>query len=114
MKKSIRVFVIVGFFVLLIGPVASASQSSNSATPQIKVTLLGTAAGPPVNLDRYEAGTLVEAGNQKLLFDCGRGVTFRLSQVGLNLAEVRKLFLTHLHSDHVIGIPDLFLTPWSA
>jgi len=41
-------------------------------------------------------------------------VTFRLVQAGVNLAQVRRLFLTHLHSDHVIGIPDLFLTPWSA
>jgi ribonuclease Z len=78
------------------------------------VTLLGTGAGPPVNLDRYEAGTLVEAGGQKLLFDCGRGVTFRLAQAGVNLAEIHRVFLTHLHSDHVVGIPDLFLTPWSA
>jgi len=83
-------------------------------TPAIKVTLLGTAAGPPVNLDRYEAGTLVEAGNQKLLFDCGRGVTIRLTQAGVNLGQVHQLFLTHLHSDHVVSIPDLYLTPWSA
>jgi ribonuclease Z len=82
--------------------------------PAIKVTLLGTAAGPPVNLDRYEASTLVEAGNQKLLFDCGRGVTIRLTQAGVNLGQISKLFLTHLHSDHVVSIPDLYLTPWSA
>jgi ribonuclease Z len=90
------------------------SGVQSTAASAIRVTLLGTAAGPPVNLDRYEAGTLVEAGNQKLLFDCGRGVTLRLAQAGLNLAQVRLLFLTHLHSDHVVGIPDLFLTPWSA
>ena len=93
-------------------PVSARAQSA--ATSAIRVTLLGTAAGPPVNLDRYEAGTLVEAGTQKLLFDCGRGVTLRLAQAGVNLAQVRMLFLTHLHSDHVVGIPDLFLTPWSA
>ena len=32
----------------------------------------------------------------------------------MNLAQVSKLFLTHLHSDHVVSIPDLYLTPWSA
>lgn len=90
-------------------------MSAVTARAQVlKVTLLGTGAGPPVNLDRYEAGTLVEAGSQKLLFDCGRGVTMRLAQAGMNLGEVRRVFLTHLHSDHVVGIPDLFLTPWSA
>jgi ribonuclease Z len=52
--------------------------------------------------------------NQKLLFDCGRGATIRLTQAGVNLGQVSKLFLTHLHSDHVVSIPDLYLTPWSA
>jgi len=99
---------------LLIGVISRPLMPQQQNVPVIKVTLLGTNAGPPVNLERYEAGTLVEAGNQKLLFDCGRGVTFRLTQAGVNLGQVSKLFLTHLHSDHVVGIPDLYLTPWSA
>jgi ribonuclease Z len=97
-----------------VGIVSRPLLPQQGAAPAIKVTLLGTAAGPPVNLDRYEAATLVEAGSQKLLFDCGRGVTIRLTQAGVNLAQVSKLFLTHLHSDHVVSIPDLLLTPWSA
>ena len=99
---------------ILIGVISLPLMPQQQNAPIIKVTLLGTNAGPPVNLERYEAGTLVEAGNQKLLFDCGRGVTFRLTQAGVNLGQVSKLFLTHLHSDHVVGIPDLYLTPWSA
>lgn len=95
---------------LLLTSVLGAAQDNRT----IKVTLLGTNAGPPVNLERYEAGTLIEAGNQKLLFDCGRGVTMRLAQAGVNLGQIRRLFLTHLHSDHVVDIPDLYLTPWSA
>ncbi len=95
---------------LFLASVLVAAQDNRT----IKVTLLGTNAGPPVNLERYEAGTLIEVGDQKLLFDCGRGVTMRLSQAGVNLGQVRRLFLTHLHSDHVVDIPDLFLTPWSA
>jgi ribonuclease Z len=38
----------------------------------------------------------------------------RLVQAGFPMNAVTKLFLTHLHSDHVIGVPDLMLTPWSA
>src|SRR5262245_61884844 len=94
-------------------PAASRSQLSAKAD-MFKVTLLGVGAGPPVSLDRSGPSTLVEAGRQRLLFDCGRAVTIRLTQAGVNLAEVHKLFLTHLHSDHVISIPDLFLTPWSS
>jgi ribonuclease Z len=47
------------------------------------------------------------AGKQKLLFDCGRGATQRIEQNKVPFAEVDALFLTHLHSDHVVGIPDL-------
>jgi ribonuclease Z len=51
----------------------------------------------------------VEAGNEKLIFDCGRGATIRLWQLRIPLGTV-KLFITHLHSDHTVGIPDLWLT----
>lgn len=77
----------------------------------MRVTLLGTGVPDP-RPDRYGAGTLVEAGAQKLLFDCGRCVLQRLSQTGTPLREANRLFLTHLHSDHTVGIPDLWLTPW--
>jgi ribonuclease BN (tRNA processing enzyme) len=46
---------------------------------------------------------------EKLVFDCGRGCPIRLQQKGVRLGEV-KLFITHLHSDHVNGIVDLWLT----
>ncbi len=83
-------------------------QSSDN----IKVILLGTAVGPPLNLRQYGASTLVEAGNVRLLFDCGRGATLRLAQMGIPLGSVNRLFLTHLHSDHVVQIPDLLLAGW--
>src|SRR5436305_1059984 len=53
----------------------------------------------------------LEAGGERLVFDCGRGCTTRLWQLRLPLGSV-KLFLTHLHSDHTVGIPDLWLTGW--
>jgi len=49
---------------------------------------------------------------EKLLFDCGRGAVIRLSQAGIPLSEVDALLLTHLHSDHTVGIPDLWLSGW--
>ncbi|HTQ86848.1 MAG TPA: MBL fold metallo-hydrolase, partial [Candidatus Solibacter sp.] len=50
--------------------------------------------------------------NRKFVFDCGRGATQRLYQLGIPFEEVDALFLTHLHSDHTVGIPDLWLTGW--
>lgn len=78
---------------------------------EIKVTLLGTGAPPPV-LQRFGPSTLVEAGGQKLLFDAGRGALQRLAQINVRWQDVDGVFLTHLHSDHVVGFPDLWLTGW--
>jgi ribonuclease Z len=82
------------------------------STP-IKVTLLGSGGGPPVDVQRYGISILVEAAGQKLLFDCGRGATFRLVEAGFRPGEIDKVFLTHLHSDHIVSLPDLLLTPWA-
>lgn len=85
--------------------------SNGKAQSPIKVTLLGTGAPVP-SIERFGPSILVEAGGQKLLFDCGRGAGQRLWQLKIPLGQIDALFLTHLHSDHVVGIPDLWLTGW--
>jgi ribonuclease Z len=76
-----------------------------------KVTLLGT--GTPIpSKDRFGPCTLIEAGGQKLLIDAGRGATIRLSQLNIPIGRIDAVFLTHFHSDHTVGIPDLWLTGW--
>lgn len=120
----------IALFVLAVAPKAAAQvkplqenarakiseQSGSVIQPvspdSIKVVLLGTGVGPPVNLRQYGASTLVEAGGVRLLFDCGRGATLRLAQVGVPVGSISRLFLTHLHSDHLIQLPDLLLAGW--
>lgn len=84
---------------------------TRSFAQAIKVTLLGTGNPRPV-MTRFGPSILVEAGKEKLLFDCGRGATQRLYQLDIPFSDVTALFLTHLHSDHVVGIPDFWLTGW--
>jgi len=76
-----------------------------------RVTLLGT-GGPPPDPRRFGPSTLVEAGSQKLVFDAGRGVPIRLWQIRVPLGTIDAFLLTHLHSDHVVGIPDVWLSGW--
>jgi ribonuclease Z len=64
-------------------------------------------------MDRFGPSILVEAGNKRLLFDCGRGVAQRIEQLRIAFTDIDALFVTHLHSDHVVGIPDLWLTGWA-
>src|ERR1044071_6827541 len=79
----------------------------------IKITLLGT-GWPPAVMNRFGPSTLVEAGGQKFIFDAGRGALQRLNQIKVRWQNVDGVFLTHLHSDHVVGFPDMWLTGWIA
>jgi ribonuclease Z len=77
----------------------------------MRVTLLGTGTPNP-HPERFGPATLVEAGSQRLLFDAGRGVTIRLNQLGIPMREVTGVFITHFHSDHLVGLADLWLIGW--
>ena len=99
-------------FLLVVILLTGTSAFAQSAfMPKLKVTLLGTGNPRPV-MERLGPSILVEAGDQKLLFDCGRGCTQRLYQLKAPFSDVTALFLTHLHSDHIVGLPDLWLTGW--
>ncbi len=76
-----------------------------------RVTLLGTGVPIP-SAERFGPSTLIEAGDQKLLIDAGRGATIRLSQLKVPIGRIDALLLTHYHSDHTSGIPDVWLTGW--
>lgn len=88
-------------------------QTPEPAEPLFRVTLLGT-GNPRPSIDRFGPAILVEAGDTRLLFDCGRGAAQRLFQIdgAPLLRSIDAVFLTHLHSDHVVGLPDLWLTGW--
>ena len=96
----------------LMAAMLAATLSAAQAEP-LKVTLLGTGTPTP-RLSAFSASTLVEAGKQKLLFDLGRGSTMRLFQKRIPLGSINAHFITHMHSDHVVGLPDMWLSGWIA
>ena len=77
----------------------------------IEVTLLGT--GSPIP-DARRAGpsTLVRAGDQTFLVDCGRGVLMRTAALGVGANAISALLLTHLHSDHIADLGDVLISRW--
>lgn len=96
----------------LIYPIHSsaAAEEKPAISNEIMVTLLGT-GGPEPTAARFGPATLVQAGGLNLLFDAGRGVTVRLYQLGMSSGKgIDAVFLTHYHSDHVEGLPDLWMT----
>ena len=106
-----------GLLLLLTGlhAVVHAQEASATATDSsLTVVLLGTRSGPAVDAERLGISTLVLAGTEKLLFDCGRASTTAMARLAINPADVTKVFLTHLHSDHIVSLPELVLFPWAS
>lgn len=84
----------------------------------MRVTLLGT--GTPIpDVARRGPGSLVEAGNERVLIDAGAGVLHRLLEAGATARPradgqptITRILLTHLHSDHITGLADVLWAGW--
>jgi ribonuclease Z len=77
----------------------------------MEVVLLGTGYPRP-DPNRAGPSTAVVVGEKWFVVDAGRGTTMRLAGTELPYEKMRAVFLTHLHSDHTAGLPDLFDTSW--
>lgn len=95
------------------GMTAAAQPAAGPPVGTVQVTLLGT-GNPRPSMERFGQAILIEAGPERLLIDAGRGAAQRLFALGGReaLVGVGAVFFTHLHSDHVVGLPDLWLTSW--
>ena len=74
----------------------------------MRVTFLGTGGAVPTT-ERGPSALLVERDGERLLFDCGEGTQRQMMRFGTGFA-ISHLFVTHLHGDHVLGIPGLIQT----
>jgi len=74
----------------------------------MRLTTVGTGAAAP-DARRVNAGHLVEAGDVRLLLDCGSGVVHRMAALGADWSGITHLALTHFHADHISDIATLFV-----
>lgn len=111
MRITIAILLAVGLG--SVGAIGTRSQALGirSNLPGTEVILLGTGTPYP---DPASSGpaTAVVIGGRVFLFDAGPGVMRRLRAANLPINGPEALFITHLHSDHTLGYPDLILTSW--
>jgi len=77
----------------------------------MQITLLGTGC-PTASTERYGPAQLITHQDTRILVDCGSGVTQRLVGAGSAGRDVDALFLTHLHTDHIIDLYQLIISSW--
>lgn len=75
----------------------------------MSVHFLGTGGSWPSS-QRNVSATAVKRGGEVLLFDCGEGTQRQFQKSELSYQAIRRIFISHLHGDHVYGLPGLFKT----
>jgi len=75
----------------------------------MKVITLGTSGAVPT-LKRSLPAAALQRGGEIFLFDCGEGTQMQLMKAKLSIYKVEKIFISHLHGDHVVGLPGLLMS----
>ena len=82
-----------------------------------QIVILGSGT-PNAEADRVSSGVAIDIDGQPYLVDCGHGVVQRVVEaheaglIGWDTTALNRLFVTHCHADHTVGLPDLLYTPW--
>lgn len=94
-----------------------AFSDDGGAKQSTQVVVLGTGT-PSADPERSGPSVAVVVNNRAYLVDCGPGVVRRAAAAekngygALKPTELKIVFVTHLHSDHTLGYPDLIFSPW--
>jgi len=113
-----RLFAVIAWIAISTSPVAAQQAPSAARASKTQVVLLGT-GNPFPDPDRSGPATAIVVNGSAYLVDFGAGVVRRAKAAmfdkGISALEPTNLkiaFVTHLHSDHTAGYPDLIFTPW--
>lgn len=77
----------------------------------MRIQLIGTGLPTP-DPRRFGPASLLEIGGRRLLIDCGEGVARRLIEAGVLANTIDGVLITHLHADHTLGLPAMFMAGW--
>jgi len=104
---------------IAIRSLAAPQQSTTESPAHTQIVLLGTGT-PAADPDRFGPATAIIVNDTAYLVDAGAGIVRRAAAAArdrslssLQAANLRIVFLTHLHSDHTVGLPDLIFSPWT-
>src|SRR6266568_4886833 len=111
-------FLMIVCLLILTTSLSAQQQQVKRPTSHTQIVLLGT-GNPPADPDRSGPATAIVVDGTPYLVDFGAGVVRRAKAAvadrgitALEPSNLRVVFVTHLHSDHTVGYPDLILTPW--
>jgi ribonuclease BN (tRNA processing enzyme) len=107
------------FLLVLLAVVAccGSTVAEDSSSEPTRVVVLGTGT-PSADPERWGPAVAVVVNDHAYLIDCGPGVVRRAAAAekngiaALNSKKLTIVFITHLHSDHTLGYPDLIFSPW--
>ncbi|MFV0459289.1 MAG: MBL fold metallo-hydrolase [Actinomycetales bacterium] len=97
----------------LVSPAAAAAVPKRALHHRhsSRVVLLGVAGGPPPEIDRAGIASALVIGDRVYVIDCGRGAVTQYAQAELAFTNLRGIFVTHLHADHLINFYDFVALP---
>jgi len=97
----------------LIAALSTSARAQSPSPPPVRshVVLLGTGT-PNADPSRSGPAVAIVVDNTTYIVDAGPGIVRRAAAAKIAMPSLRIAFLTHLHSDHTLGLPDLMFSPW--
>jgi len=91
---------------------ARAKNSETLLADKENITIFTVGTASPLPGDRVQTGTAIFVNGHFFMFDVGDGVVRRAENMGLPLARLDGIFITHWHSDHMMDLPSLISRSW--
>ena len=105
---------LVALLLSLVGLLPVNAFAQNAAGTDVELLLLGTKGGPALlTPKRISQSSALIVGDEIVMIDAGYGASLRLAEAGHSLKHLRSIFITHLHSDHVLDYPALIMNAWA-